>query len=71
MKYLRAEVLVGVPDGELKEWSEHSDCTRFLAHRGLENRDFDVYLISHEDYPNITQEEADKIHKCFTDEGGI
>lgn len=71
MRFMKATVVVAVPSNEIIEWSEHSDVTRFLASVGLENRAKGIYLIEHDEFPKITIEEFNKMHKCFTEEGGI
>ena len=71
MKYLKAEVLVAVPDSEVATWSEHADVTFFLGHLGLENRARGIFLVDHDDFPKITEDEFNQHHKCFTEEGGV
>lgn len=70
MKYLKATVLVGFEDDEVAEWSEHADVTFGIA--GLHCPALHQYLIDHDEYPDITEEEAAKMmFKCFTPEGGV
>lgn len=70
MRYMLATVIVGVPDEEMKDWSEHSDVTRFLQFRGLHQPGVMLYLHRHDEYPKITEKQFKKMHQCIDEHGG-
>ena len=72
MKYLKATILVGFPEDEIAEWSEHADVTFSLAFLHEPDAVHPSYLIDHDEYPEITEKEAKKLfYKCFTKDGGV
>ena len=70
MKYLKCTCMLGVPDEDYQEWSEHSDFTFTLA-RAFHNPEKNMYLINH-DYELHEEKSVKRLKYSFISKcGGV